>query len=166
MYFFFFCILAIKAYYQLVKQLLRMSSHGLAYTTRIERKSYRELQINRDQYFVTAPNEEDLVMSLSPKDTLIHTAISQHHQVDTSTKLNTNETSTQNTVSTAAAAAVAHHHHNLSSIHHLQNLHSQHQSTLFNSNHSTPFSVTDILSPIEESYRKLELNGNPPSPFR
>ncbi|EDW55408.1 GM19280 [Drosophila sechellia] len=143
-----------------------MSSHGLAYTTRIERKSYRELQINRDQYFVTAPNEEDLVMSLSPKDILIHTAISQHHQVDTSTKLNTNETSTQNTVSTAAAAAVAHHHHNLSSIHHLQNLHSQHQSTLFNSNHSTPFSVTDILSPIEESYRKLELNGNPPSPFR
>ncbi|XP_033159525.1 homeobox protein Nkx-2.1 isoform X1 [Drosophila mauritiana] len=143
-----------------------MSSHGLAYTTRIERKSYREQQINRDQYFVTAPNEEDLVMSLSPKDILIHTAISQHHQVDTSTKLNTNETSTQNTVSTAAAAAVAHHHHNLSSIHHLQNLHSQHQSTLFNSNHSTPFSVTDILSPIEESYRKLELNGNPPSPFR
>lgn len=34
---------------------------------------------------------------------------------------------------------------------HLQQLH-----------HSTPFSVTDILSPIEESYRKLE----PPSPYR
>lgn len=29
--------------------------------------------------------------------------------------------------------------------------------------HTTPFSVTDILSPIEESYRKLEL---PPSPYR
>lgn len=39
---------------------------------------------------------------------------------------------------------------------HLQQLH-----------HSTPFSVTDILSPIEESYRKLELSGNnPPSPYR
>ncbi|XP_056639240.1 homeobox protein Nkx-2.1-like [Diorhabda carinulata] len=38
---------------------------------------------------------------------------------------------------------------------HLQQLH-----------HSTPFSVTDILSPIEESYRKLELATNPPSPYR
>ena len=34
--------------------------------------------------------------------------------------------------------------------------------------HTTPFSVTDILSPIEESYRKLELSGSgaPPSPYR
>lgn len=39
---------------------------------------------------------------------------------------------------------------------HLQQLH----------HHSTPFSVTDILSPIEESYRKLELSANPPSPYR
>ncbi|XP_022908811.1 homeobox protein Nkx-2.1 [Onthophagus taurus] len=39
---------------------------------------------------------------------------------------------------------------------HLQQLH----------HHSTPFSVTDILSPIEESYRKLELATNPPSPYR
>ncbi|KAG8262643.1 DNA binding [Homalodisca vitripennis] len=31
--------------------------------------------------------------------------------------------------------------------------------------HTTPFSVTDILSPIEESYRKLELCA-PPSPYR
>lgn len=31
--------------------------------------------------------------------------------------------------------------------------------------HSTPFSVSDILSPIEE-YRKLELANNPPSPYR
>ncbi|XP_037731754.1 thyroid transcription factor 1 isoform X6 [Drosophila subpulchrella] len=143
-----------------------MSSHGLANTSIIENKSYRDLKTIGDKQFVTALNEVDLVMSLSPKEILIPTAISQHHQVDTSTKLNTNESSTQNTVSTAAAAAVAHHHHNLSSIHHLQNLQSQHQNTLFNSNHSTPFSVTDILSPIEESYRKLELNGNPPSPFR
>ncbi|XP_065724543.1 homeobox protein Nkx-2.1 isoform X1 [Drosophila suzukii] len=143
-----------------------MSSHGLVNTSIIENKSYRDLKTIGDKQFVTALNEVDLVMSLSPKEILIPTAISQHHQVDTSTKLNTNESSTQNTVSTAAAAAVAHHHHNLSSIHHLQNLQSQHQNTLFNSNHSTPFSVTDILSPIEESYRKLELNGNPPSPFR
>lgn len=50
----------------------------------------------------------------------------------------------------------------LTSLHHLQNL--QHQHSLHS--HSTPFSVTDILSPIEESYRKLELNANPPSPYR
>lgn len=31
--------------------------------------------------------------------------------------------------------------------------------------HTTPFSVTDILSPIEESYRKLELCA-PGSPYR
>lgn len=53
------------------------------------------------------------------------------------------------------------HNHNLSSLQHLQSL--QH-NTLHN--HSTPFSVTDILSPIEESYRKLELSTNPPSPYR
>lgn len=41
---------------------------------------------------------------------------------------------------------------NLSQLHH-------------NLSHSTPFSVTDILSPIEE-YRKLELANNPPSPYR
>lgn len=46
-------------------------------------------------------------------------------------------------------------------LHHLQTLQ---QNSLNNiNNHSTPFSVTDILSPIEE-YRKLELN--PPSPYR
>lgn len=33
--------------------------------------------------------------------------------------------------------------------------------------HTTPFSVSDILSPIEESYRKLELcGGGPTSPYR
>lgn len=46
-------------------------------------------------------------------------------------------------------------HHQQQSLSHLQQLH-----------HSTPFSVTDILSPIEESYRKLELSTNPPSPYR
>ena len=58
-----------------------------------------------------------------------------------------------------------HHHHNLTSLQHLQSLQQQHNSSLHN-NHSTPFSVTDILSPIEESYRKLELSTNPPSPYR
>ena len=46
---------------------------------------------------------------------------------------------------------------------HLQHLQTLQQNSLHNINHSTPFSVTDILSPIEE-YRKLELN--PPSPYR
>ncbi|XP_044248503.1 thyroid transcription factor 1 isoform X5 [Drosophila takahashii] len=143
-----------------------MSSNGLSNTTIIEKKNYKQLQIIKDKHIVTALNEVDLVMSLSPKELLIPTATSQHHPVNTPTKLSTNETTTQNNVSTATAVAVAHHHHNLSNIHHLQNLQSHHQNTIFNSNHSTPFSVTDILSPIEESYRKLELNGNPPSPFR
>lgn len=54
--------------------------------------------------------------------------------------------------------------HNLASLQHLQSL--QHQQNSLH-NHSTPFSVTDILSPIEESYRKLELSStNPPSPYR
>lgn len=53
-------------------------------------------------------------------------------------------------------------HHNLASLQHLQSLQ---QNSLHS--HSTPFSVSDILSPIEESYRKLELNStNPPSPYR
>lgn len=58
----------------------------------------------------------------------------------------------------------------LTNLHHLQNLQQQHQHHHHHHNslhnHSTPFSVTDILSPIEESYRKLELNANPPSPYR
>ena len=46
----------------------------------------------------------------------------------------------------------------------LQQLQTLQHNSLHNiNNHSTPFSVTDILSPIEE-YRKLELN--PPSPYR
>lgn len=45
---------------------------------------------------------------------------------------------------------------------HLQTL--QHNSLHNINNHSTPFSVTDILSPIDQEYRKLELN--PPSPYR
>lgn len=47
---------------------------------------------------------------------------------------------------------------------HLQHLQTLQHNSLHNiNNHSTPFSVTDILSPIEE-YRKLELN--PSSPYR
>lgn len=47
---------------------------------------------------------------------------------------------------------------------HLQHLQTLQHNSLHNiNNHSTPFSVSDILSPIEE-YRKLELN--PPSPYR
>lgn len=61
----------------------------------------------------------------------------------------------------------SHHLHHLtssgSSGGHLQHLSSS--GGLHNSVHSTPFSVTDILSPIEE-YRKLELSTNPPSPYR
>ncbi|XP_033149138.1 homeobox protein Nkx-2.1 [Drosophila busckii] len=126
-----------------------------------ERRCFRPLSDQEDTNLV---NESDLVMSLSQKDIIISSAISQQHQLEPISKQNTSDLSAQQSVS-AAAAAVAHH-HNLSSIQHLQNLHSQHQNTLFNNNHSTPFSVTDILSPIEESYRKLEINGNPPSPFR
>lgn len=58
-----------------------------------------------------------------------------------------------NGVELAMSLSPKHHQHQVLS--HLQQLH-----------HSTPFSVTDILSPIEESYRKLELGGNPPSPYR
>ncbi|KAH8344750.1 hypothetical protein KR067_006280 [Drosophila pandora] len=127
-------------------------------------KSFCKEFINEPN-LIAAINDAQFVMSLPSKDILIPSAISQNSPQDTSIKFNIIDT-TQNTVSSATAAAVAHHHHNFSNIHQLQNLHSQQQSTIFNNNHSTPFSVTDILSPIEESYRKLELNGNPPSPFR
>lgn len=50
---------------------------------------------------------------------------------------------------------------NLTSLQHLHNLHN---SALHS--HSTPFSVSDILNPIDPEYRKLELNANPPSPYR
>lgn len=63
-----------------------------------------------------------------------------------------------NGVELAMSLSPKHHHHHHQGgqvLNHLQQLH-----------HSTPFSVTDILSPIEESYRKLELAANPPSPYR
>ncbi|KPU74874.1 uncharacterized protein Dana_GF20558, isoform C [Drosophila ananassae] len=141
-----------------------MSTQGFDNEHTKGQKSFCKEFINEPN-LIAAINDAQFVMSLPSKDILIPSAISQNSPQDTSIKFNIIDT-TQNTVSSATAAAVAHHHHNFSNIHQLQNLHSQQQSTIFNNNHSTPFSVTDILSPIEESYRKLELNGNPPSPFR
>ncbi|CAH0550388.1 unnamed protein product [Brassicogethes aeneus] len=60
-----------------------------------------------------------------------------------------------NGVELAMSLSPKHHQGGPQVLSHLQQLH-----------HSTPFSVTDILSPIEESYRKLELAANPPSPYR
>lgn len=56
--------------------------------------------------------------------------------------------------------------HSHTHVHHHQSQQHQVLSHLQQLHHSTPFSVTDILSPIEESYRKLELSANPPSPYR
>ncbi|XP_067616237.1 homeobox protein DTH-2 isoform X2 [Eurosta solidaginis] len=113
---------------------------------------------------ITELNGVDLVMSLSPKISLFK-ATSEHNQPDQNLlKFNTSVgPSTQ--AASVAAVAVAHE-YSFSNIAHMQNLHNQHHSTIYNSNHTTPFSVTDILNPIEESYRKLELNCSPPSPFR
>ncbi|KAK4884381.1 hypothetical protein RN001_000652 [Aquatica leii] len=61
-----------------------------------------------------------------------------------------------NGVELAMSLSPKHHHGGPQVLSHLQQLH----------HHSTPFSVTDILSPIEESYRKLEVATNPPSPYR
>lgn len=61
-----------------------------------------------------------------------------------------------NGVELAMSLSPKHHQGGPQVLSHLQQLH----------HHSTPFSVTDILSPIEESYRKLELAANPPSPYR
>ncbi|XP_017784085.1 PREDICTED: thyroid transcription factor 1-like isoform X2 [Nicrophorus vespilloides] len=60
-----------------------------------------------------------------------------------------------NGVELAMSLSPKHHQGGPQVLSHLQQLH-----------HSTPFSVSDILSPIEESYRKLELAANPPSPYR
>ncbi|KAG5868532.1 hypothetical protein JTB14_029847, partial [Gonioctena quinquepunctata] len=60
-----------------------------------------------------------------------------------------------NGVELAMSLSPKHHQTNPQVLSHLHQLH-----------HSTPFSVTDILSPIEESYRKLELATNSPSPYR
>lgn len=66
-----------------------------------------------------------------------------------------------NGVELAMSLSPKHHVH-----HHQGNQQHQVLSHLQQLHHSTPFSVTDILSPIEESYRKLELSANPPSPYR
>lgn len=62
-----------------------------------------------------------------------------------------------NGVELAMSLSPKHHQGGPHVLSHLQQLHHH---------HSTPFSVTDILSPIEESYRKLEVSTNPPSPYR
>lgn len=116
-------------------------------------------------------NGVDLGMSLSPKSTLIH-----RHQAATDQE-NTPNSDALSVVQPDQTSSLQqqqqhlddqqqhllqdHHAH----YHHLQQQqqhphHHHHQHLL----HSTPFSVTDILSP-EESYRKLEL-ANPPSPYR
>ncbi|XP_036339730.1 uncharacterized protein C1235.01 isoform X3 [Rhagoletis pomonella] len=113
---------------------------------------------------LTELNGVDLVMSLSPK--ISPTApIQAHHQLEQQL-LKHNISVGPPPHAASAAATTGAHHNNFSNIYHMQGLHNQHHSTIFNSNHSTPFSVTDILSPIEESYRKLELNCSPPSPYR
>ncbi|XP_053962949.1 thyroid transcription factor 1 [Anastrepha ludens] len=103
-------------------------------------------------------------MSLSPKLSS-STPIHQHHQLEQQLLKHNISVGPSPHAASAAATSVVHQ-NNFSSIHHMQSLHNQHHSSIFNSNHSTPFSVTDILSPIEESYRKLELTCSPPSPFR
>lgn len=120
-------------------------------------------------------NGVELAMSLSPKQQqqqqlsassagaggggAAGNTTTSHHQT---TNNNNNNLSHHNHLHGHHPHHIHHHHlHHLQSggppqvLSHLQSLH-----------HSTPFSVTDILSPIEESYRKLELATNPPSPYR
>lgn len=124
--------------------------------------------VHEARNILTELKDVDLVMSLSPKSSL-STSISQNHHIEQHL-LKQASTTPSSYVATAAAAAVAvaHQQQNFSNFQHLQNLHNQHNNynSFFNNSHSTPFSVTDILSPIEESYRKLEISGNPPSPYR
>lgn len=92
-------------------------------------------------------NGVDLVMSLSPKSNINRQPSNQAtnaHGDNLSTQPPTLDYDAQH--------------------HHLQQQHQQNPH--YHHLHSTPFSVTDILSPIEESYRKLELAANPPSPYR
>lgn len=114
-------------------------------------------------------NGVDLVMNLSPKS-------NSNHNSNTTTSNSTTNLSDHQLHDQLHASAVHHNHlsqhhlHHQDSLsqqlhhHHLHHHHHHHQS-LTNlqhlqslQSHSTPFSVTDILSPIEESYRK-ELSG-------
>lgn len=106
-------------------------------------------------------NGVDLVMSLSPKSNINNNA---HNSGNNSTNPidQHQQQHHHHSIEDQLHHHSIHHHHLHQSHHGLANL--QHLQSL--QNHSTPFSVTDILSPIEESYRKLELSANPPSPYR
>lgn len=115
---------------------------------------------NQEHGLLPDLNGVDLVMSLSPKP-------------NSNTNSNTNGSCPQFRDPEAQQVTP----HELHSLHHHHLHHHHHQSHggspssatlthLQSLSHSTPFSVTDILSPIEESYRKLELAVNPPSPYR
>ncbi|XP_044729927.1 homeobox protein Nkx-2.4 isoform X1 [Chrysoperla carnea] len=100
-------------------------------------------------------------MSLSPKNTHHHSHSLNHH-------LNHQLANHHHhSLNHHQSSALGHHHLN-----HLNHLHAAQSAAA--AMHTTPFSVTDILSPIEESYRKLELAAasaastvqNPPSPYR
>ncbi|KAI8116444.1 hypothetical protein FF38_00715 [Lucilia cuprina] len=116
-----------------------------------------------DNQILTELNDVELVMSLSSKS-VESNSISEGHQQQI---LKQTSAALSSHIDKVATVAIAHQQYSISNLEHLQNLHNQHnsQSSYFH-NHSTPFSVTDILSPIEESYRKLEISGNPPSPYR
>lgn len=113
----------------------------------------------------------DLVMSLSPKS-------SQNINHRTAVEIATSEDLSSSDPTQQQAEEhlhlQQHNHHQQGQSHAtavalLQDHHSHHQLAPHHYHHhlhSTPFSVTDILSPIEESYRKLELAANPPSPYR
>lgn len=97
-------------------------------------------------------NGVHLVMSLSPKSNNNHHHHHHHRQQQQQQEQN---------ITTSAANS-----EDLSLLQDPSQEQQQHQAHHYHHLHSTPFSVTDILSPIEESYRKLELAANPPSPYR
>lgn len=109
-------------------------------------------------------------MTLTPKASLTTSiSLKNHHIEEHFLKKTTITSVTGNPVTAAAAAvAVAQQPHNISNLQHIQSLNTQHSNhhLFYNNSHSTPFSVTDILSPGDEPYRKLENHGSPSSPFR
>ena len=119
-----------------------------------------------DNNILTELNDVCLGMNLSPKATIAHTIPQSQYIGQHLLKQVSGISAGHFSTSTSAAVAVVHQQHNISNLQHIHNLHNQQAQNSFLNNHSTPFSVTDILSPIEESYRKLENNGNPPSPYR
>lgn len=115
---------------------------------------------------LTELNDVCLGMNLSPKSTITHTIPQSQHIGQHLLKQVPGLSAAHFSSSASAAVAAVHQQQNISNLQHIHNLHNQQTQNSFFNNHSTPFSVTDILSPIEESYRKLENHGNPPSPYR